>query len=252
MDSYDPKSCSALEKPYYKPIEAALRWCGLIGHEAMILQITGENLFPKPSDFPHWRCLRANAEKIYEATVNGDLPYGRDGRTVPPSEPVAQSRLTIRHTDLKAWMAKHYPDQKPDFLFDAIEQKAHTAINADSFRVLQADRDAANAELEDAKLWAAKAVSEMDALRSERDALLEKLESVDQPTARSEGTYLKIIGALVDVVLGASPGGNKHSVFDSQASLIDAILAHYSGTPGISKTTLENKFSEARKSLKSA
>jgi hypothetical protein len=252
MDSYDPKSCSALEKSYYKPIEAALRWCGLIAHEAVILQVTGDSVFPRPSDFPQWRCLRANAEKIYEATVNGDLPCGRDGRPVPPGESVAQSRLTIRHTDLKAWMAKHYPDQKPDFLFDSIEQKAHTAINADSFLALQVDRDAARAELKEAERWAADKINDMDALRSEHDALLEKLESVDQPTARAEGTYLKIIGALVDVVLGASPGGNKHSVFDSQASLIDAILAHYSGTPGISKTTLENKFSEARKSLKSA
>lgn len=56
MEIYDSKSCSALEKPYYKPIEAALRWCNLIAHESHILQVTGEALFPPASAFPQWPC----------------------------------------------------------------------------------------------------------------------------------------------------------------------------------------------------
>ncbi len=63
-DGYNEKSCSALEKPYYKPIEAALRWCNLIQHEEDILRATGDALFPGIGAFPQWHCLRANAEHI--------------------------------------------------------------------------------------------------------------------------------------------------------------------------------------------
>ncbi len=96
-DGYNEKSCSALEKPYYKPIEVALRWCNLIQHEEDILRATGNALFPDIGAFPQWPCLRANAEKIYDAIQNEGLPHGRDGSTVTPGDHVAKERLTIQH-----------------------------------------------------------------------------------------------------------------------------------------------------------
>lgn len=53
---YDSKSCNALEKPFYKPIEAALRWCNLIAQEEVILRAVGEAVIPTPSMFPQWPC----------------------------------------------------------------------------------------------------------------------------------------------------------------------------------------------------
>jgi len=170
-DGYNPKSCNALEKPFYRPVEAAIRWCGLIAHEAQILMHIGEDGIPKTGQFPQWPCLQANTEKILDAIMHGNIPHGRDGRTVAENDHVAKARLTVRHTDLREWMAKHYPDQKPAFLFDEIERKTHAAINADAFQALQVDRDVARAELEQAKAWAAKTISEMDAMRGERDSL---------------------------------------------------------------------------------
>ena len=113
MDTYNEKSCNALEKPYYQPIEAALRWCGLASHESEILKATGDSVLPPVSAFPRWPCLRANAEKILEAMECGELTISRDGRPVPAGDHVARHRRTVRHADLKAWMSKHYPDQKP-------------------------------------------------------------------------------------------------------------------------------------------
>lgn len=252
MEDYDPRSCNALQKPYYRPIEAALRWCGLNAHESLILQINGESLFPQPSDFPQWPCLRANAEKIYDAIVNGDLPKGRDGRPVPPSEQVARGRLTIRHTDLKAWMAQHYPDQKPAFLFDEVEQSTHSAINADSFRSLQADRDALRAELKIASAWADEMLAKKAALEAECNAMRLMAERGSEPAARAEVTYLNIIGAIVDVLQRKTPAGQPMSRFESQSAIIDSLLAHFPGKPGISKTTLESRFAEARRSLNSS
>lgn len=80
VSMYNEKSCNALEKPFYTPIEAALRWCNLIAHEADILSTVGDEIIPSVRAFPRWPCLRANAEKLLDAMNNGDLPYGRDGK----------------------------------------------------------------------------------------------------------------------------------------------------------------------------
>ncbi len=193
-DGYNKKSCSALEKSYYKPIEAALRWCNLIQHEGLILGSTGTALFPGIGVFPQWPCLRANAEKIYDAILNEDLPHGRDGRTVSAGDHVAKERLTIRHADLKAWMAKHYPDQKPKFLFDEVERTTHAAINADTFLALQADRDAKAARIEKVEILAREIRTERDALFGECKSLRAMVER--QMTTTERNTLLAIIAAL--------------------------------------------------------
>ncbi len=36
MAGYDSKSCTALQT-FYRPIEAAIHWCGLTEHEAAIM-----------------------------------------------------------------------------------------------------------------------------------------------------------------------------------------------------------------------
>ncbi|WP_334159761.1 ATP-binding protein [Achromobacter insolitus] len=190
MSGYDAKSCNALEKPYYRPIEAALRWCGLIDQEALILTTVGDDLVPGPAMFPRWPCLRANAERILEATLNNELPYGRDGRTVSAGDQVAKHRITIRHSDLKFWMESFYPGQKPAFLFDEIERTTHAAINADSFRALQAERDALKARIEKAEAaWkeqAAPAIKELEALKR----------NASQLATTERNTLLIIIAAL--------------------------------------------------------
>lgn len=250
MEAYDPNSCNALEKPFYRPIEAALRWCNLVAYEQHILQVTGHDLFPPAGAFQQWPCLRANAEKIFDAIQNNELPYGRDGRTVSPGEQVAKHRLTVRHTDLKKWMAEHYPDQKPKFLFDEIERSAHAAINADAFRALQADRDAARAELEKTKVRVAEMIREMDAMRGERDSLRAIVDKQVTIGPRAEATYLNIIGGLLDLMLGTTPGRQRGSVYESQAAIISALLAHHEGKPGIADSTLEQKFADARRSIR--
>ena len=196
MESYNAQSCSALEKPFYRPIEAALRWCNLTAHELDVLQITGVSLLPPAHAFPHWPCLRANAEKIIDAIQNGELQKGREGRTIAPGETVAKEKMTVRHTDLKAWMTKHYPDQKPKFLFDEIERNTHARYNAETFQVLQAERDAAKATIEVARQLAERTVQELNTVRAERDALAVQAKEIDPLDPRERNTLLIIIAAL--------------------------------------------------------
>jgi hypothetical protein len=244
IDAYNPKSCSALEKPYYRPIEAALRWCGLIDHEADILQATGEQLLPPISAFPRWPCLRANAEKILDALQNDEIPRGRDGRTVAANDHVAPARLTIRHADLKAWMARVYPDQKPKFLFDEIERETHTAINADAYLALQADRDALRVRIKNAEEWAKTVQAEKASMRAEIDALRARADGLGEPTKRAETTYLNIIGAMLELLQSSKPGR------ESAAGIIRELVDNYGDKHGIRKTTLEVKFAEAVRSIR--
>jgi hypothetical protein len=74
--------------------------------------------------------------------------------------------------------------------------------------------------------------------------------SNDRPLGRrEETTLLNIAGGLLGLLLGKSPGGKPHSVFKSQAAIIDALVATYPGRPGMSKRTLEEKLALARRFL---
>jgi hypothetical protein len=130
VTNYDAKSCSALEKPYYRPIEAALRWCGLTKHEPEIIgAMSSGELTPPFNRFPQWPCLYLNTEKIVDAIRHSELPGGRDGVTVVDPSGVAKHRLTIRHSDLKKWMAATEPGKTPAFLFGeaGLPDELHTA-----------------------------------------------------------------------------------------------------------------------------
>jgi hypothetical protein len=72
--------------------------------------------------------------------------------------------------------------------------------------------------------------------------------SRDKPLGpRAKTTYLNIIGALLEIVAGKSLGLENEPVFDSEAKLIDHLKQFE--VPGLSKTNLEKKFAEAKKSF---
>lgn len=246
IDEYDTKSCNALQRPFYRPIEAAIRWCNLTAHEGTILQSLGTDYIPKTGQFPQWPCLQANTELILDAIENGELAYGRDGRTVPAGEHVRADRRTVRHSDLREWMARVRPGSKPAFLFDEVERNAHTAINADAFRALQADRDALKARIENATEAYRALKRDRDEVATERDSLRSTADKMAVPGERAEATYLNIIGAMLELLRNPRPGRE-----ESDAAVIRELIENYSDKPGISKTTLEAKFAEARRRLNS-
>lgn len=84
----------------------------------------------------------------------------------------------------------------------------------------------------------------------EQSVLGDPLSSNDKPLGRrEETTLLNIVGGLLGLLLGQSPGGKPQSVFKSQAAIIDALVATHPGKPGMSKRTLEEKLAAARRFL---
>ena len=73
--------------------------------------------------------------------------------------------------------------------------------------------------------------------------------SVEEVGGKERTTFLNIIGGLIGLMLAPSPLGKTRSGYSDQAAVIDGLLAHYPGAPGLSKRNLEGKFAEARRSL---
>ncbi len=248
-EEYDPYSCNALQRPFYRPVEAAIRWCNLISREGEILGQLGENPIPKTGQFPQWPCLQANTEKILDAIENGEIPYGRDGKAVVPGEHVNRLRLTVRHTDLRQWIAKHHPGNKPAFLFDEIERSTHTAINAESFRALQADRDALKIRVDNAEIAWRELKKDRDTQKALADSRAGELAAMrdrqkEAPLATREVNSLhRIIGALLELVKNPRDGR------DSDAAVIRELVDNYSDKEGISKRKLEEVFPLAKRLL---
>lgn len=76
--------------------------------------------------------------------------------------------------------------------------------------------------------------------------LIETAKTID---TRKEKTYQIIIGALLEFIKGDAPGTDAHPNFKSEAKMIELFDSY--GLPGLSKSTLERRLSEAKKALKS-
>ena len=198
---------------------------------------------------PYIPCLLARCKIIHDAIESGALPASRENGRVT-AEHIAPERRYVSRENLKAWIANEYPADKPKFLFDEIERNTHAAINKDAFLSLQADRDALRAELEKARTRASETIGKMSALQGERDSLASMVEKMGVPGARAETTYLNIIGGMLGLMLGKTAAGRSQSIFENQEAIISALLGHYGDKPGITATTLENKFAEAKRRIK--
>jgi len=250
-----PKSsCLAFgTKTYYRPIEVAIRWAGLLRFELRILEALGSRAIPDMSDFPRWPMLRLFAERIFDALAHDELPFGKAG-IAHESQRLAldDPDLIVRHVDLRAWMSYYYPGERPEFLFDDIERTMHPMVNVDTLNILLADREATKVQL-------AELSQVYEVLRAAHEALAKKQaargdanDTSREPGLRSETTYLNIIGGLLTLLLGKSPSGAAYSSFHSMDAVVSALLAHHEGRPGLSERTLWSKLAQARRHLEAS
>lgn len=236
---------------FYRPIEAAIRWAGLRRHSREILSsISLPRNLPRTLDCPRWDELRLCTERIYDALVNGELPYGRNGITLNDETLLDSHELTVRHLDLKYWMQTHYPGHRPAFLFSRLERIAHPVITLEAGQAMLVERQAMKAELELCR-------RELRNLMERHEELLNRsgvTPACDQCSLsdRAEATYLHIIGSMLELILGRSPSGTPYSSFKTQEAIISALIAHRGGTMGITERTLNGKFAAARRKLGSA
>lgn len=252
---WENDSCETVQSyysAYYIPQAAAL-WCKVPPAEVQqVLENAievGRNIYGHPS-IP---CLEPRCRAIHDAIDNDKLRCGRDGRgrNLESEDHVAPERRTVTRHDLKEWIAREFPGDKPPFLFDETERQTHSAISADAYRALKAEHDKLASRLENAKAEFKKLREEKETIEAERDSLKAMVNKLGTLGDRAESTYQNIIAALLDCIAGNLPDVEKHPSFSSEAKLIEAIDAHYRGYGGLTKSTLSRKFPEAKRALHS-
>ncbi len=171
-ESWKDDNCAAMKAHYavFSIPHAAALWCGV--SEDLLDQVLAEVTQISHSGFgrsvwkhPDAPCVEPRSRAIAEAIESGALPHGReDGEPLGEGDYAAYERRHIFGRDLKKWMEEAFPNEKPAFLFDDIERDSHTAINADSYRSLRAERDALQRRVD-------KAVKEFVSLREDKEAV---------------------------------------------------------------------------------
>ncbi|WP_248746199.1 hypothetical protein [Pseudomonas sp. MWU12-2037] len=232
-------------KVYYRPIEAAIRLSNLHRFEEQILQRLNGRPRPTPDDFPRWPGLLLKTDQIFDALLNGDLPYGKAGITCANPALLDDPGLTIRHVDLRAWMEKFYPEDRPRFLFSPPECRGLSR---------EAVKDLIN-EHNNLTLRLNECTSDYMALKEQNATLtrqvidLQKKSPPDNLSDRGRSTLLNIIGGLLTALRGSSPTGKPFTSYESDSAIMDLIIAHHQGRLGISERTMQKYFAAARRSL---
>ncbi|MNP70659.1 hypothetical protein D3C76_1669210 [compost metagenome] len=87
----------------------------------------------------------------------------------------------------------------------------------------------------------------MAALTTLNDKLKVRLESLGIPSETSEAMQNRLIGAMLMTTLGKNQNGKVQSIYPSQAELVQAILLRFPGVDGLSKSTIDRRFADARR-----
>lgn len=242
----NPAPTLTTSKVYYRPIEAAIRWCGLEAHEPSITKAIGAKILPEVDDFPQWPALRLNAERIIDAMANHELPFGIDGVTVQSGFRLDHPRLTVRHVDLREWMLRYYPFERPVFLFDSAGSTDFPEPGG--VRSVVRERDELHAAL-------AQRDDEVRRLREQVGIVrpFDRMGSASDSSAltvRAESTYLHIIGVMLRLLLSPGPTASGRISFATQESVVNAMVDQYGkALMGITERTLHAKFAAANRKI---
>ncbi|RUS67786.1 hypothetical protein CUZ56_00263 [Saezia sanguinis] len=221
-----------IQRIYYRPIEAAIRWAGLIDQEREILHKINHHARPVYSEIASWPTVFLCNERIFDAIINKELPCGKNGVTCDIA--YDDHDLTVKHIDLKRWIHANYPFDKPAFLFDEAEREITTGINLHALQHLLANN----------YLLKQSVHQQVETIQNLEEKNLSLKENPLVLKERSESTYLSIIGAMLDILVSNIPAH-----FTSQESIIDTLLTQYPGYPGLSERTLKSKFAAAKRKI---
>lgn len=99
----------------------------------------------------------------------------------------------------------------------------------------------------DSKIVAMREVlDELNTALPDPEDVMVAYDSLTATPPREGYTDPNVIACLVALMLSESPTGRKHSVFNSQGAIIEALLSNYSGVKGLSKRNLEMKIAAGR------
>lgn len=232
----------------YHLIDAAILWSDLTDHQTEILQVDLSLPGSLLKNFPQWPFLHIYAECIYDAIVCGELRASYLGKPVNLKNQAHRVYWSIRHADLLIWLRKNYPHEKPAFLFSqSLEPLNCVSLNA--HLVQEAELAAAQRTLDKLRDELAARVEEVATLTACNNELIARFESLGIPSETSGGMHNMLVGTMLEVTVGKSKDGRVQSIYKSQSALVEEIIRRFPGLPGLSKSTLDRRFADARRHL---
>jgi len=260
---WENDSCATVQACYnvYPVAEAAALWCnvprdqvGQVLREASALNQT-DALGKAILKHPYIKCLEPRIGAIHQAIDYGQLPVCRENGRRVVDEHVAYGRRYVYGLDLKEWAKEIAPSERPAFLFDDVERGIHPGITQEVYQSLKAAHDAkeqnltrANGRIRELEEEKTNAEAERNSLKDMVERMSAQLKSAP-PGERSETTYLNIIAGLVRLLTPSPVQDLAGASYDSQAALIQALLAAFPSSPGISQRTSQERFAAANRSI---
>lgn len=162
---------------------------------------------------PPWDCL----DVLNRRSISAQHDYQHD----PNHEPATYFELAAFSEELNDWIVTAREESK-DAAVVVLREVADRVE-----KILDSDRERVGAEIQK----------------------LREGQTLKGKSSTRETTYLNMIGALLECILGQMPGAEKHQSFDSEAKLIEMISEKYNGIDGLSKRNLEKYFAEAKRNL---
>lgn len=127
-------------------------WCGVkeehLNKFLQEVQHTGRGIY-KHEKIP---CVLIKSQAIYNAIESKELPVYREyGGTTPPEDHIAAERRHIYGRDLKAWIERNFPTDKPPFLFTELERNKYNGFTIDEYQTLMTENANLKERIENAK-----------------------------------------------------------------------------------------------------
>ncbi|WP_339467112.1 hypothetical protein [Pseudomonas capeferrum] len=235
----------------YHPIDAAILWCNLADHEDEIRRVDLSHPGSLLRHFPQWPFLHIYAECIYDAIASGELPASCLGHPINLDNQGYREYWTIRRADLLIWFARNYPDERPAFLFpQTLDHLNCVSLNA--YLVQEAELDAAQRTIAKLRDELAALAGEVATLTVCKNELTARLEAMGIPSELSEDTHNMLMGAMLEVTVGKSKEGRTQSIYKSQSALVEEITRRFPKLSGLSKSTIDRRFADARRLITQA
>ena len=258
-NSWETYDCSELEALYdiYTIYGAAALWCGVPKYEVEDI-VQESKLFTTPGSetciwiHPRIRCLEFRSRAISIAVGDHTLRcVNVDGKPVDRCADLPPEYRYILGRDLKDWMEKEFPDERPAFLFTDAERNSY-AIKTKVYRKLKKERDDLEIQLKDMTEFINALKEDKKTIKAKLDTLKAEIDKAGIPSERSEITYQNIIAALLRCMAGEVQGTIPHPSFVNKsnkfvkAKLVTATLDAFPDIDGLSLKTFERKFLQTK------